>query len=113
MTPRHPGTGRPNVLGSVVDGQTRCIHYRTARDVIAIKFACCGEFYPCHLCHAEGAGHVAEQWPAGSRAEQAVLCGVCGRLLTINGYLAAESCPGCAAAFNPGCKLHSELYFQA
>ena len=103
---------RPNVLGPVVDGQTRCVHYRTPLDVIAIKFACCGEFYPCHLCHAEASDHQAAQWPVASRGEPAVLCGVCGHLWTITEYLGVDSCPGCAAAFNPGCKLHTELYFR-
>ena len=106
-------TARPNVLGPVVDGQTRCVHYRTPLDVVAIKFACCAEFYPCHLCHAEAAGHAATQWPVDSRDESAVLCGVCGHLLTITEYLGTDSCPMCAAPFNPGGKLHTELYFQA
>ena len=103
---------RPAVLGPVVDGQTRCVHYRTPLDVIAIKFPCCGEFYPCHLCHAETAGHDAAQWPLASRDEPAVLCGVCGGLLEIAEYLGVDSCPGCAATFNPGCKLHTGLYFE-
>jgi uncharacterized CHY-type Zn-finger protein len=103
---------RPRVLGPVVDEETRCIHYRTSLDVIAIEFACCREFYPCHLCHAETADHTAEQWPVAARGERAVLCGVCGELLTIAGYLAVDSCPACTAVFNPGCKLHIELYFQ-
>ena len=103
---------RPRVLGPVVDDETRCIHYRTPLDVIAIEFACCGEFYPCHLCHAETADHAAEQWPIEKRDEPAVLCGVCGHLLTIADYLAADSCPACLTLFNPGCKLHTEYYFQ-
>jgi uncharacterized CHY-type Zn-finger protein len=103
---------RPRVLGPVVDDETRCIHYRTALDVIAIEFACCGEFYPCHLCHAETADHPAEQWPLDKRDEPAVLCGVCGHLLTIADYLETDSCPACLAVFNPGCKLHTEFYFQ-
>ena len=103
---------RPRVLGPVVDGETRCVHYRSPLDVIAIKFACCREFYPCHLCHAEAADHVAAQWPVDSRDELAVLCGVCGHLLAISEYLDVDSCPSCAATFNPGCKLHTELYFQ-
>lgn len=102
----------PVVRGPVVDDQTRCVHYRTPLDVIAIRFACCGEFYPCHLCHAEAAGHPAEQWPVAERGERAVLCGVCRATLSIAEYLAADSCPACAAPFNPGCKLHTELYFQ-
>ena len=103
---------RPAVRGPVVDDQTRCIHYRTPLDIIAIRFACCREFYPCHLCHAETADHPAEQWPVADRDEPAVVCGACGHLLTITEYLKAERCPACAAPFNPGCKLHTELYFQ-
>ena len=100
------------VLGPTVDDQTRCIHYRTDLDVIAIRFACCGEYYPCHLCHAETADHPAEQWPLDERDERAVLCGVCKHELTIAEYLLVEACPACGAAFNPGCRLHTELYFQ-
>lgn len=105
-------TGRPRVLGPVVDDETRCIHYRTPLDVVALKFACCGEYYPCNLCHAETAGHPARQWPLSDRDEYAVLCGVCGNELTIAEYLETDSCPHCAAAFNPGCSLHAHLYFE-
>ena len=105
-------TARPRVLGPVVDDETRCIHYRSALDVVAIRFACCGEYYPCHLCHAETAGHPARQWPREQREEHAVLCGVCGDELTISEYLAADDCPHCGAAFNPGCHLHTHLYFD-
>jgi uncharacterized CHY-type Zn-finger protein len=103
---------RPRVLGPVVDDETRCIHYRTPLDVIAIRFACCREYYPCHLCHAESADHPAEQWPADAGDETAVLCGVCGHLLTIAEYLDTDGCPACAAPFNPGCRAHTHLYFQ-
>lgn len=106
-----PMDARPRVLGPVVDDETRCIHYRSPLDVIAIRFACCGEYYPCHLCHAEAAGHPAAQWPADRRDERAVLCGVCGHELTIAEYLPADGCPRCGAPFNPGCHLHEHLYF--
>ncbi|NNC13812.1 hypothetical protein HII28_18275 [Planctomonas sp. JC2975] len=103
---------RPRVRGPVVDDQTRCIHYSTPLDIIAIEFACCREFYPCHLCHDETADHPAKQWPFADRDRTAVLCGVCGHLLTISVYLLADSCPACASLFNPGCKLHSQYYFR-
>jgi len=103
---------RPDVRGPVVDTETRCIHYATPLDVIAIKFPCCDEFYPCHLCHQEAAEHPAEQWPAESRDEQAILCGPCGQLLTIAEYAHTNACPACAAPFNPRCKLHWDLYFH-
>jgi len=102
----------PRILGPVVDAETRCIHYATPLDIIAIRFWCCGEFYPCHLCHGETAGHPPERWPAHSHHEQAVLCGVCSHLLSITEYAQAEACPRCAAPFNPGCKLHWALYFS-
>ena len=105
-------SGRPRVLGPVVDDQTRCIHYDGPLDVIAIKFACCGEYYPCHLCHEETAGHPAERWGLGERDQAAVLCGVCGSELSIHDYLSVDACPQCAAAFNPGCRLHRHLYFE-
>lgn len=100
------------VLGKTVDDETRCEHYATALDVIAIRFACCDEYYPCHLCHAECADHPAEQWPRSERGREAVLCGVCSTELTIDRYLEVDGCPKCAAPFNPGCRLHSAFYFQ-
>jgi uncharacterized CHY-type Zn-finger protein len=102
----------PEVRGPVVDDQTRCIHYRSELDVVAIRFACCGEYYPCHACHAETAGHPAEQWPVAARGERAVLCGACRTELTIAEYLEVDDCPHCGAGFNPGCRLHTELYFE-
>lgn len=101
----------PLVRGLTVDGQTRCVHYGSELDVIAIRFACCDVYYPCHLCHAEEAGHASRPWPASSRDELAVLCGVCGTELTIAEYLGVQRCPSCDAAFNPGCALHHPLYF--
>lgn len=98
--------------GLLVDDQTRCEHYQGPLDVIALKFACCGEWYPCHLCHAERADHETRQWSTKDRATQAVLCGVCGSLLRIDAYLATSECPTCAAGFNPGCRLHHDLYFD-
>jgi uncharacterized CHY-type Zn-finger protein len=100
------------VLGRPVDEQTRCVHYRTALDVIAIKFWCCRAYYPCHLCHEETAGHPAAQWPVEEQDAEAVLCGVCGHELSVREYLAVDGCPRCAARFNPGCALHAHLYFE-
>lgn len=100
------------IYGKTIDDQTRCVHYATPVDVIAIKFACCLRYYPCHLCHAETADHSAVQWPLDKRSERAVLCGVCRAELTIDEYLAVEECPYCQAAFNERCRLHTHLYFQ-
>ena len=103
---------RLRVLGPVVDEQTRCIHYRTPLDIVAIRFACCGEFYPCHACHAETADHLARPWPAAAGGERAILCGACGALLEIDAYRGASGCPECGAAFNPRCAAHAHRYFE-
>ncbi|MTH67012.1 hypothetical protein GJ743_01330 [Agromyces bracchium] len=103
---------RPRVLGAVVDDETRCVHYRTEVDIVAIRFACCGEYYPCHLCHEEAAGHPARQWPLAERDTRAILCGACGAELPIATYLEVDACPECDAAFNPRCRLHTHLYFE-
>ncbi len=100
------------VHGAKVDDQTRCIHYAGELDVVALRFACCGRFYPCYLCHEQEADHPAQQWPVAARGERAILCGVCKTELSIEAYLMADGCPSCGALFNPGCRLHSDLYFE-
>ncbi|MBB5750296.1 CHY zinc finger protein [Micrococcus sp. TA1] len=101
----------PRVLGRLVDDQTRCVHYRTSLDVVAIKFRCCDQYYPCHLCHQETSGHPAVPWPVSEHDTSAVLCGVCKTELAIRDYLSVDCCPHCSARFNPGCRLHAHLYF--
>ncbi|RNE62384.1 CHY zinc finger protein [Cryobacterium tepidiphilum] len=100
------------VLGRPVDEQTRCVHYHSPLDVVAIRFRCCNEYYPCHLCHEEQAGHPAGPWPVSEQDAAAVLCGVCRSELAIREYLTADDCPRCGAGFNPGCRLHSRFYFE-
>ena len=100
------------ILGSPVDDHTRCTHYRTALDVIAIKFWCCQEYYPCHLCHQESADHPAQQWPVEEHDAEAILCGVCRSELSVREYMVSSACPQCEAQFNPGCRLHAHLYFE-
>ncbi len=38
----------PKVYGSLIDTETRCRHYFTEEDIIAIKFKCCNKYYPCY-----------------------------------------------------------------
>jgi len=103
----------PPVVGINLDDQTRCSHYRTPKDIIAIKMKCCGVYYACKECHQALADHPLEVWPRSEWDQPAVLCGNCGLELTIKQYLRCESaCPGCAAAFNPGCRKHYHFYFE-
>ena len=105
---------RPPVFGLDLDPQTRCAHYHSALDVIAIKMRCCGAFYACRECHDAIADHPARLWPRAEWDEAAILCGACGEGLSIEVYLACnDRCPACAAPFNPGCRLHHYLYFEA
>lgn len=104
---------RPQVKGVDLDPQTRCAHYHTARDIIAIKMACCGTYYACRECHDALAGHEASLVPTCHWGEPGILCGACGVEITVTAYLAGNShCPVCAAPFNPGCKTHLHLYFE-
>jgi uncharacterized CHY-type Zn-finger protein len=103
---------RPTVHGLELDAQTRCAHWKSPLDIIALKMKCCGAYYACRDCHDALAGHAAEVWALGEFDTRAVLCGACGHELTVSEYLACESrCPQCGAGFNPGCHKHRHLYF--
>jgi len=101
------------VYRKTVDDETRCIHYKGATDIIAIRFKCCDRWYPCYECHAQNVDHPAQVWPRSDFETQVVLCGVCGYQLTIDEYLSCNStCPDCSAKFNPGCAKHYHFYFE-
>jgi len=101
------------IKGKTVDEQTRCIHYHSALDIIAIKFKCCHTYYPCFQCHQEEADHQAETWNKDEFEEKAILCGVCKTELTIRQYMDSNyTCPTCLSSFNPGCYNHNHLYFE-
>jgi uncharacterized CHY-type Zn-finger protein len=104
---------RARVNGIALDLETRCAHYRTQLDVIAIKMKCCGEYYACKECHDAMVDHAIEMWPRSAWDLQAVLCGVCRVEMSIRQYLDCENeCPGCQAQFNPGCRNHYHFYFE-
>ncbi|GIM46573.1 hypothetical protein DNHGIG_21220 [Collibacillus ludicampi] len=101
------------VKGTNVDPETRCKHYSSEKDIIAIKFPCCQTYYPCFQCHKEGADHPALAWKKEQWHEKAILCGKCGAELTIIEYMGCNArCPKCEASFNPGCRNHYHLYFE-
>lgn len=104
--------GSVAVRGVNVDSKTRCAHYATDRDVVAIAFACCETFYSCYRCHDALTDHSPETWDREAFDEDAILCGGCGDRLSIASYLDNTSCPACDAAFNPNCAEHYSLYFD-
>lgn len=102
----------PEVRGIDLDKNTRCVHYGTDRDIVAIKMKCCGVYYACKDCHEALADHSSEIWPKAEWDQPAVLCGACQKEMTIHQYMANDStCPNCGAAFNPGCRNHYHFYF--
>jgi uncharacterized CHY-type Zn-finger protein len=104
---------RFGVRGLDLDRETRCAHWHSPLDIVALKMRCCGAYYACRDCHDALADHPAQVWPKAERETLAVLCGSCGEELSIARYLACDDrCPVCAAPFNPGCKLHRHLYFE-
>lgn len=102
----------PVVHGRTVDAETRCVHYSTVLDVVAIRFRCCDRYYPCISCHWEAETHPVLRWPADTWQERAILCGVCRAELSIHAYRVASACTRCGAGFNPGCATHFRLYFE-
>ena len=102
------------VYGKLVDSETRCEHYHSPLDIIAIKFKCCDKYYPCYECHEETTDHTAMVWNKDEGDTKGILCGVCKYELTINEYMNSnDKCPNCRSAFNPNCRKHYHLYFQS
>ncbi len=101
------------VYGQTVDDQTRCTHYHSQVDIIAIKFKCCKKYYPCYKCHQAAEIHTPQVWSVTEQDQKAILCGVCKHELTIAEYLnSGNKCTSCSSDFNPGCRLHYHLYFE-
>ncbi len=104
---------RISVSGVELDPNTRCLHYHSQIDVIAIKMRCCEAYYACIDCHAALAGHSAQVWRREEWDFKAVLCGVCDTEMSVNEYMeSGDRCPNCTAPFNPGCRKHYHLYFE-
>jgi uncharacterized CHY-type Zn-finger protein len=97
--------------------QSRCQHWHSELDVLALLSPCCHKYYSCSACHDALEDHPLVPWPAVTDPETpALLCGVCERTCTIGEYLGSggQRCPrtACGAAFNPGCKSHWPAYFS-
>ncbi len=102
-----------NIKGNPIDNETRCIHYHSVLDIIAIKFKCCNAYYPCYNCHQEEAGHPSAFWKINEQHQKAILCGKCKQEMTISQYLnCSNQCIFCRSKFNPKCAEHYHLYFE-
>ena len=107
--------GRPptEVHGLDLDPQTRCRHWHSPVDIVAIQMKCCDTYYACAECHAALADHPLAVWPRDEWHRTAILCGACRHAMTIADYMAsADLCAACGAGFNPECRTHHHLYFS-
>lgn len=108
------GRAKPRVRGIKLDAQTRCAHYGSPLDIVAINMKCCATYFACKDCHAALADHLLQPWLRTERQQNAVLCGACAAELTIAAYLeSSDRCPACGTPFNPGCREHREDYFSS
>ncbi len=109
-----PGTlVPPRIQGDTIDEATRCMHHGKPEDIVAFRFRCCQEWYPCRACHDENVDHGTETWRPGELNEHAVLCGACKTTMTLDAYIACQhACPYCGTSFNPACKTHWDRYFE-
>ncbi|AMY05467.1 hypothetical protein CD149_03815 [Staphylococcus condimenti] len=103
--------GTPIVHGIDLDDETRCSHYHTPVDVVAMRFKCCDKYYACIHCHNECEDHEPIPWSKDEQDTLAVMCGVCKYEMTIHEYVHTDQCPNCSAAFNPRCEAHYHHYF--
>jgi uncharacterized CHY-type Zn-finger protein len=105
--------GKIIIQGRLVDNNTRCEHYHSPLDIIAVKFKCCDQYYPCYYCHQEVADHPVALWKKTEFNAKAIFCGVCSAEMTIATYRACNyQCPFCKSPFNPLCVNHNHLYFE-
>jgi uncharacterized CHY-type Zn-finger protein len=106
-------TNKIIVKGQAVDANTRCVHYHSPLDVIAIKFKCCATYFPCYYCHQEASNHPGEVWKKEEFNQTAILCGSCFQEMSIAQYKRCNyHCPFCDTTFNPNCINHDHLYFE-
>lgn len=82
------------IHGIDVDPQGRCAHWHSECDVVANTCGACHKLWACSLCHDELADH---RFVGVDKHLRSVMCG---------------PCPSCGHPFNPGCKLHENVYFR-
>ena len=98
--------------GLLVDHESRCVHYHSDKDIVALQCYECKKYYACYQCHNEHEAHPIQRWSVDEFDQRVVMCGVCKHQMSINEYMMVESCPRCQSHFNHRCKFHYHLYFE-
>ncbi|KAH3900132.1 Hot13p SCDLUD_003100 [Saccharomycodes ludwigii] len=102
------------ISGKLVDEKSRCIHWHGDLDIIALKFKCCpNTYYSCYTCHQELCNHKVEKYNRLDNKVNLIICGNCRKEFTFQEYVTSDyKCLNCKQKFNPGCKLHYDMYFK-
>ena len=98
--------------GLLVDHESRCVHYHSDKDIVALQCYECQKYYACYQCHNELESHIFSPYPLNLKEDRPILCGSCGKTLTYEEYTETGTCPFCNAAFNPACQSHHSYYFK-
>ena len=98
--------------GLLVDDESRCVHYHSDKDIVALQCYECQKYYACYQCHNELESHTFSPYPLNLKQDRPILCGSCKKTLTYEKYREKGSCPYCAALFNPACQSHHSMYFK-
>ena len=100
------------VLGLKMDKETRCLHYHSPLDIVALKCFSCQTYAACYQCHDALSDHSFAPYPSSRSKDKVLLCGACQTEMTISLYRTSPSCPSCHKPFNPACKNHDHIYFK-
>ncbi|KRL43329.1 CHY zinc finger protein [Lacticaseibacillus manihotivorans] len=99
---------KPKIYGQQLDVASRCRHYHSDLDVVALWCGQCQKFWACYEFHDAMGDHEFVPLP---KAQALVLCGACRCMMTYSQYQSG-ACPNCWYPFNPRCELHTDHYFQ-
>ena len=97
------------INGLLVDNESRCQHYHSPLDIVALKCYDCQKYYACYQCHDHIEDHRFRAYPCHIRQDKVVICGVCLHEMTIENYQKSISCSHCHSRFNPACSKQTGL----
>ena len=82
------------IYGLLVDNESRCQHYHTELDIVALKCFDCLKYYACYQCHDSLEEHSFRAYPCHLKQDKVLICGVYQH------------------AFNLACSKHYDIYFE-
>lgn len=74
------------IYGFLVDNESRCQHYHTELDIVALKCFECLNYYACYQCHDSLEEHSFRAYPCQLKQDKVLICGVCQHEMTIEEY---------------------------